>query len=327
MVQQPTIMSDIATGGTREETSSVLRLVNAAHKQLENLLFNLNNAPDAQARVIEIARVLTHATDSNPNIALACILLNQEEGSYAVRHCVDSAVVALLVARALQKGPSETLTIMAAALTMNVGMLPSQEQLQSRLNAISDQELALIHNHPQQGVDILKQAGINDPDWLNYVLLHHENEDGSGYPFRKTGDEIPLNAKIISLADRYCARVSSRSYRKSLLPNEALSDILLADHQSMDPMLTTCFIGVLGIYPTGAIVRLASGEIGVVAGKGDGPTTPLVHALIGAQGAPLPAPIKRNTANAQYAIREMLSEEQAGVRFNLQQVWGDEARP
>lgn len=329
MVQERTEISGVAAGkpASAEASPSVLRMINEAHRQLEQVLFNLGDEADAQGRILDIARALTQATDSNPDIALACILLNQEEGSYAVRHCIDSAVVALLVARALGQVPSETLTIMAAALTMNVGMLPSQEQLQSRLNAISDAELALIHRHPQQSVDMLKAAGVSDSEWLTYVLLHHENEDGSGYPHGRKGDEIPLNAKIIALADRYCARVSSRSYRKSLLPNEALSDILLADHHSVDPMLTTCFIRVLGIYPTGAVVRLANGEIGVVAGKGSSSTTPVVHAMIAPDGAPLPGPANRDTAASQFAIREMLSEERAGVRFSMQQVWGDEARP
>lgn len=329
MAQERTEISGVAArdAASAEESPSVLRMINQAHRQLEQVLFKLGDEADAQGRILDIARALMQATDSNPDIALACILLNQEEGSYAVRHCIDSAVVALLVARALGQVPSETLTIMAAALTMNVGMLPSQEQLQSRLNAISDAELALIHRHPQQSVDMLKAAGVSDNEWLTYVLLHHENEDGSGYPHGRKGDEIPLNAKIIALADRYCARVSSRSYRKSLLPNEALSDILLADHQSVDPMLTTCFIRVLGIYPTGAVVRLANGEIGVVAGKGSSSTTPVVHAMIAQDGAPLSTPIRRDTAAAQFAIREMLSEEKAGVRFSMQQIWGDEARP
>jgi HD-GYP domain-containing protein (c-di-GMP phosphodiesterase class II) len=329
MAQERIEISGVAAGkpASAEESPSVLRMINEAHRQLEQVLFNLGDEADAQGRILDIARALTQATDSNPDIALACILLNQEEGSYAVRHCIDSAVVALLVARALGQVPSETLTIMAAALTMNVGMLPSQEQLQSRLNAISDAELALIHRHPQQSVDMLKAAGVSDSEWLTYVLLHHENEDGSGYPNGRKGDEIPLNAKIIALADRYCARVSSRSYRKSLLPNEALSDILLADHHSVDPMLTTCFIRVLGIYPIGAVVRLANDEIGVVAGKGGSSTTPVVHAMIAPDGAPLPGPASRDTAASQFAIREMLSEERAGVRFSMQQVWGDEARP
>lgn len=329
MAQERTEISGVAADrpASAEESPSVLRMINQAHRQLEQVLFNLADEADAQGRILDIARALMRATDSNPDIALACILLNQEEGSYAVRHCIDSAVVALLVARALGQVPSETLTIMAAALTMNVGMLPSQEQLQSRLNAISDAELALIHRHPQQSADMLKAAGVSDNEWLTYVLLHHENEDGSGYPHGRKSDEIPLNAKIIALADRYCARVSSRSYRKSLLPNEALSDILLADHQSVDPMLTTCFIRVLGIYPTGAVVRLANGEIGVVAGKGSSSTTPVVHAMIAQDGAPLSPPIRRDTAAAQFAIREMLSEEKAGARFSMQQIWGDEARP
>ena len=308
-------------------SASVLRQINQAHRRLEYLLFNVERETGAQAQLLTVATQLMSAVDRHSDIALACILHNQDEGSYTVRHCIDSAVVAMLVARALGKGPHEIVTITAAALTMNIGMLHNHEQLQSRLNAISSQEIAVIRNHPQEGVNILKQAGIDDEDWLAYVLMHHENEDGSGYPHGKRGDDIPLNAKIISLADRYCARVSSRSYRKSLLPNEALTDILLADHRSVDPMLTACFIRVLGIYPTGAVVRLANGEIGVVSGKGKNSTTPIVHALVGADGILLPAAVQRDTASDSYAVREMLSDEQAGIRFRMHQVWGDAARP
>ena len=304
----------------------VLYRINEAHRELEHLLFNLQGESDAQARLLAVASKLMAAVDDAPDIALACILHNQDEGSYAVRHCIDTAVVAMLVARSLDKLPHQLLTIIAAALTMNIGMLHKHEQLQSRLNAISNDELAAIHAHPQEGVNILRGAGIADEEWLDCVLLHHENEDGTGYPFGKTGDEIPINAKIISLADRYCARVSSRSYRKSLLPIEALRDILLADHQIVDPMLTACFIRVVGMYPTGAVVRLANGEIGVVSGKGSDSTAPIVHVLVGADGVLLGTPQKRDTRAAAHGVREMLSGEQAGVRFRMWQVWGDEAR-
>jgi HD-GYP domain-containing protein (c-di-GMP phosphodiesterase class II) len=321
---------DDGTDAAQEDehrTLSVLRLINQAHRRLEHLLFNLDSEADAQKSILDIATALTNAVDANPDVALACILLNQDEGSYAVRHCIDSAVVSQLVARAIGKGPRDTLITMAGALTMNIGMLGNQEQLQSRLNAISPREFALIQDHPQQGVNILRSAGIDDEDWLNCVLLHHENEDGSGYPFGKTGADIPLNAKIISLADRYCARVSSRSYRKPLLPNEALRDLLLADHKNVDPMLTACFIRVLGTYPIGAVVRLASGETGVVYGKGKSSTTPVVHVLAGPQGTPALQALRRDTGDDAYAIREMLSEGQAGIRFSMQQVWGEAAQP
>jgi len=306
---------------------SVLRRINEAHRELDYLLFNLERVPDAQSRLLALAGNLMAAVEDGPDIALACILHNQDEGSYAVRHCIDTAVVAMLVARALDKLPNQILTVVAGALTMNIGMLHKHEQLQTRLNAISQDELAAIHAHPEVGADILRRAGITDEEWLDCVLLHHENEDGSGYPYGWTGERIPVTVKIIALADRYCARISSRSYRRSLLPIEALRDILLADQHLVDPMLTACFIRVVGMYPTGAVVRLASGEIGVVSGKGSDSTAPAVQVLVGADGVLLGTPVMRDSGNAGFGVREMLSSEQAGVRFRMWQVWGEDARP
>ena len=325
MEQRPIDMPDSAAR-TPPMRQPVLRRINEVHLELEHLLFNLERESDAQGRLLAVAGKLIAAIEDGPDIALACILHNQDQGSYAVRHCIDTAVVAMLVARALNKLPHERLTVVAGALTMNIGMLHKHEQLQSRLNAISGDELASIHAHPQQGVDILRRAGITDADWLDCVLLHHENEDGSGYPFGRTSDAIPLNVKIIALADRYCARISSRSYRQSLLPIEALRELLLADHKIVDPMLTACFIRVVGMYPTGAVVRLASGEIGVVSGKGSDSTAPAVMVLVGRDGVLLGTPVRRDTGEVGFGVREMLSGEQAGVRFRMWQVWGEDAR-
>lgn len=309
----------------QEEKPSVLRFLNLANKRLERLLFNLQAEAGVQAKIVEVATVIQYAIDINSDIALACILLNQSAGSYVVRHCVDTAVTAMLIARSLNKPAPEQMSITAAALTMNVGMLRYQDQLQARLDALTDAEMDVIRSHPQNSVNQLSQAGVEDKDWLSYVLLHHENEDGSGYPLRRAGGEIPQNAKIIAIADRYCARVSSRTYRKSLLPNAALRDILLSEKKNIDPQLAAVFLRELGVYPTGTFVRLENGEIAVVTGKGGSITTPFVHAFIGPRGAPLSFPIKRDTSKSLHAIRDVLHGDQAILRFSLQQIWGDEA--
>lgn len=309
----------------QQETPSVLRLINLANKRLERLLLGLQNEPDSPGKLLEVAKTVVFATDLNPDIALACILLNQRAGDYPVRHSVDTAVVSTLVARSSKIGPEEVVTLVAAALTMNLGMLPYHAQLQRKQGSLSDQETELIRQHPQEGVRMLELAGVRDPDWLAYILSHHENEDGSGYSFGKMGKDIPQNAKIISLADRYCARVSARDYRKPVLPNVALRDIFLEGGKGVDPVLAAHFIKELGIYPPGTLVRLNNGEIGVVSKKGEGATTPIVHALIGPRGAPLSFPIKRDTAKELFAIRETLREDQANIRFSMQQVWGNEA--
>lgn len=309
-----------------QELPSVVRLINLSNKRLERLLFNIAVETDAANKILEVARAIIYATKINSDIALASILLNQEAGNYPVRHCIDTAVVSLLISNALKKSDDEILMITAAALTMNIGMLRQQEMLQSTERALTEAEIKVIKDHPEEGVNLLKAAGVDNEIWLSNVLLHHENEDGSGYPLGKAGKDIPDTVKIISIADRYCARVSGRNYRKALLPNAALRDILLSDKKNIDPVLVTCFIRELGIYPTGTFVRLENGEIGVVTGKGETTTTPVVHALIGPRGAPLSFPIKRETSKQLYSIREVLHEDQAAIRFSMQQLWGDEAR-
>lgn len=308
------------------ELPSVLRFINLAHKRLEGLLFDLHHQADAQAKIMEVAKTVIYATNLNPDIAVACILLNQSVSSYAGRHSMDTAVVALLVAQVMKKSADEILTIVAAALTMNIGMLRQHDHFQNKPEPLGEKEREFIKHHPEAGVDLLKQAGIDNPDWLMYVLQHHENEDGSGYPYGLKGPEIAQNAKIISLADRYCARVTGRTYRKPLLPSAALRGLFVEDSKAIDTHLAPYFIHELGMYPPGSYVRLQNGEIGVVTHKGKQPSAPVVHALLGPRGAPLSFPIQRDTSKTLFAIREALYPEQADVRFSMQQLWGKEAR-
>lgn len=307
------------------ELPSALRFINLAGKRLERLLYNLGNEADAQVKILEVAKALSYAADINSDIAIASIFLNQTATHYAVRHCVDTALVALLIARAMKKSQEETQAIMAAGLTMNVAMLRQQDQLENKQEPLSEKEAELIRIHPVEGVEILKQAGISHPEWLSYVLLHHENEDGSGYPLGKEVKNIPQNAKILALADRYCACVSMRKYRKTLLPGTALRDVLLVGGKARDPMLAAYFIKELGTYPPGTFVRLQNGEIGVVTRRGKVAATPSVHTFIGPRGAPLSFPIQRDTGKDLYAIRDILGGEQAMLRFSMQQIWGAEA--
>lgn len=309
----------------KQEIPSALRFINLANKRLERLLYNLGNEADAQAKILEVVNALTYAVDINPDIALGCIFLNQAAANYAVRHCVDTAVLALAIARAMNQTPEDTRAIMAAALTMNIGMLRQQDQLQGKQEPLTEKEAEIIRNHPNESVNILQQSGISDPAWLSYVRLHHENDDGSGYPLGKAAGEIPQGAKILAMSDHYCAAVANRKYRKTLLPGAVLRDVFLSGGKASDPMLAAYFIKELGTYPPGTFVRLQNGEIGVVTRRTKSAATPVVHALIGPRGAPLSFPIQRDTAKELYAIREAVSGEQATLRFSMHQLWGDEA--
>jgi HD-GYP domain-containing protein (c-di-GMP phosphodiesterase class II) len=314
-----------AQQAAKREIPSALRLINLANKRLERLLYNLSNEADAEAKILEVTKALSYATDINADIALASIFLNHAAGNYTVRHCIDTALIALMISRAMGKPTEEAQIIMAAALTMNIAMLRQQDQLMLKQEPLTERETELIRAHPAQGVELLKQSGITHQEWLSCVLMHHEKEDGSGYPLGKEVKEIPQNAKILAYSDRYCASVSVRKYRKTLLPSAALRDVLIAGGKPSDPMLAAYFIKELGASPPGSFVRLQNGEIGVVTRRGKSPSTPVVHAFIGPRGAPLSFPIQRDTTKELYAIRDTLSSDQAVLRFSMQQLWGEEA--
>lgn len=316
---------DDINAGPARETPSVLRMLNLAEKRLERLLFGVSVEPDFPAKLMEVATSVIAAVEQNSDIALACILLNQQTDDYPVRHGLDTAVVAILVAQSMNLTHDEITTLAAAALTMNVGMLRQQAQLQHKLEAPSEKEIESIHQHQLEGAGMLEAAGVHDAVWLAYVRSHHESEFGDDDLADLTGKEISSGTKILALADRYCASISERKHHKSHLPSTALREIFLEKGKGIDPTLAAYFIKVLGLYPPGTLVRLNNGEIGVVSQKGDGPITPIVHALVGPHGVALSIPVRRDTAGEPFAIKEALHVDQAGIRFSMHQVWGEEA--
>jgi hypothetical protein len=135
------------------------------------------------------------------------------------------------------------------------------------------------------------------------------------------GEAIPLSVRIISLADTYSAMVTPRVYRGQILARDALRDIFLKRGGEMDAELAQVFIKELGVFPPGTYVKLQNGEVGIVSRRGENAMKPIVQAVIGPRGAPLPHPLKRDSAEADYAIREMVARDRA-AKLDVHRMWG-----
>jgi hypothetical protein len=303
--------------------ASVLQSLNSINKRLERMLMDLRSETGPDHELRKIAQELIAAVERAPDVALAAIYLNQIAGLYSVRHCVEAAIVASLLARTMGKSEVEVLTITAAALTMNVGMVRLIEVFQCKDCALTSEERAAVRRHPTESADLLRRVGVSDDDWIDYVLLHPENEDGSGYPEGRLGPEIPQNAKLIGMADRYCAFVSARNYRRSLLPHLALHKLCTECEVPVEPGLAAQFTQEIGPYPPGTLVRLQNGEVGVVSARANATGALTVHALRGADGKALAAPVVRRSSEGGCGIEEALHEDQANLRFSMKHVWGE----
>ncbi|MES2257580.1 MAG: HD domain-containing phosphohydrolase [Pseudomonadota bacterium] len=332
MTQYGSSLKDIVMGDVAMPVAarpSVLHDLNQANRRLEKLLADLRNERNAESELRHIARSVLDAVELNTDIALACIFLSQIAGTYAVRHCIETAVVAVSVARRMRKAQDETLVIALAALTMNVGMLRHQNTF-NKNSSLTSEEMSIVRRHPAESVDLLRDAGVQDEEWISCVLMHHENDDGSGYPEGRTSDEITQNARLISLADRYCAQVSARNYRCSVLPDQALHNLLGNPDKVADALLADHFASQLGQYPPGSLVRLQNGEIGVVTQR-DGGGHLHIHCLRDASGKPMRDAggtllvALRHSGDPDCAIAAVLSEDEADVRFSMKQIWGEQA--
>lgn len=311
-----------------DDAPSVLHQLNDANWRLERLLHDLHTNTDAERDLRDIAACVVRAVEQQPDIALACVFLNQIGGSHAVRHSTETAVVASLIARGLQAGPQTTLRVVAAALTMNASMLHQHDNFQSRRTALTREEIELMRRHPADSAELLKCAGIKDEEWLACVMLHHQHDSGDGD--EDDGGVVNRDARLIGLADRYCARVSARNYRSSLLPDHALHHALREARLPVEVELAAQLALQLGAYPPGSLVRLENGERGVVTRRAQGGAGALVRVLTGADGKPLagdtaPFAALRRTDAAGWAIAEALHENQLAVRFSMRHVWGEQA--
>ena len=147
------------------------------------------------------------------------------------------------------------------------------------------------------------------------MLQHHEHEDGSGYPSGRS--DVADLASLARRADVYTAKLSARSHRDAIAADIAGRQIFMEDPGH--PM-TAALVKEFGIYPPGCHVRLVSGEMAIVVARGSSITTPIVACLSNARGAPLPAPVRRDTANKAYAVEAVVGERSVTVRPTLEQL-------
>lgn len=302
--------------------ASVLRSLNLLAQRLERVLLSLGSGSNADAELRAIAGGVDLAVRQSPDIALASIYLNQIAGPYSVRHCVEAAIICALIAPAMENGEAETSRIVAAALTMNAGMMRLVEIFQLKDCALSSGERSAIVRHPAESVELLRRAGIDDEEWLACVFAHHELDDGSGYPEGRSGSEIPEAARLLGMADRYCALVSARNYRRSLLPPEALKKL---SDDCNHPWVVAAFEQEIGQYPPGTLVRLANGETGVVSLRRGADGARQVHSLRDTLGVAFVPMEQRSTREPAFQLAAALHEDSAGLRFSMRQIWGDAA--
>jgi len=131
-----------------------------------------------------------------------------------------------------------------AALLHDIGKVEIPEEILNKTTSLNNSELLIMRNHPNYSVDILEP--LSDMESLiDTIKYHHERYDGKGYPSGIKGNDIPLEARILCVADAYDAMLSNRPYRKGMEKRQALEELKAKSGTQFDPLVVNTFINIL----------------------------------------------------------------------------------
>ena len=256
-----------------------------ANEIVRNLLVDVRLGRQIEIEKVEplVARIVDSIFASAD--ALLPLARLKQHDNYTFQHSVS--VCALMTAFARTLGlPRETIREIAiGALLHDVGKARIPDEILNKPGKLTDAEFEQMKSHVVQSKLILMATPGISPIALEVAAQHHERFDGSGYPNRLAGDAISLYGRMAAIVDVYDAITSERVYHKGMPPTEALRKLLEWSSNHFEPRLAQAFIRSVGIYPTGALVRLESKRLAVVqAQHADKPTLPRVKVIFHTAG-------------------------------------------
>ncbi|MCK5271961.1 MAG: diguanylate cyclase [Sedimentisphaerales bacterium] len=167
---------------------------------------------------------------------------------FIANHAENVHVYAEYIAREMSLSSEQIETIKTAALLHDIGMIGVPAGILTKSTPLTEQERAVIRQHPLTGVRIISQIGIFHQE-LNIIKHHHENFDGTGYPDALVGKNIPFGARILAAADIFDAITSDRSHRKAFSHDEAIAEITACAGNRLDPEIVEALLKTAANHP------------------------------------------------------------------------------
>jgi diguanylate cyclase (GGDEF)-like protein len=167
-----------------------------------------------------------------------------EKNKREKEHSEHVSVLAGKTAKAMGLSDQKVKEIQMTGLLHDIGKIAIREKLLNKKGRLTTEEYEEIKRHPESGYQILKSVDAYS-SIAEDILSHHERYDGLGYPKGLKGKEIPLVARIISIADAYDAMVSDRSYRMGMTQEAALKEIIDHAGTQFDPIISEIFVAMM----------------------------------------------------------------------------------
>lgn len=272
----------IATSGREVATASYTSALELM-RDLDRLI-RTNRAASTE-RVRGVVRSLVDNILSNQQALLELSGL-KDYHEYTFFHSVNVAILSLALGSTLSSDRRFLNSLGVGALMHDIGKITIDADVLNKPGALTSEEWDAVRLHPLYGAEVAATMPGLDRSSIVVVLEHHMRFDKDGYPQRRPARHQHLTSRIVAVADAYDAMTSKRSYSGARLQDEAMEVLARNAGSAFDSVLVRLFVQMMGIYPPRSVVRLSSGETGVVVHPGDSDVLrPCVRIFADAEGA------------------------------------------
>lgn len=200
---------------------------------------------------------------SDMNSVMTCLDQVKSIDEYTYAHSVNVSLLCMLMGKWLKLDDVRVNELLQMGLLHDIGKSQIEVGIVNKPDKLSPAEYEEMKKHTTLGYRILQKSQLSREVCMG-VLMHHEREDGSGYPMAARGPQIPLYAKICAIADSYAAMTAARSYSTKQCPFTAFKVLQDENFGKMDPTLLSTFFSNMAHYYIGNHVLLDSGETGEI---------------------------------------------------------------
>jgi len=192
------------------------------------------------------------------------LIQSKDKNDTLARKSVNVCILALAFGKHIGIPKDKMYELGLGALLHDIGMIQIPSRILLKKQPLTPAERTIMEKHTEYGLAILAKTQEIPVNVLKIVHSHHERMDGKGYPQKLQDKEIGLLVRMVTIASVYEALTRERFYTETLTPVAALKYLYTSGKAIFDAPLVEKFIQALGIYPSGCVVVLNSGEIGVV---------------------------------------------------------------
>lgn len=253
---------DIKT--TTEEMPVARMAVDEASNRVVSLMESVKAGKSVDVKQVKgVVEPILESIIRNPE-ALMWLTQMRHKDSYTYSHSVDNCALAIAFGRHMGLPKDDLNTLAMGLLVMDIGKMKVPAEVLNKTEPLTEAEFKLVRGHVNHSVEILGKSEGIDIDIVNIALTHHERFDGSGYPNGLVGVQTPVYGRIAGIIDCYDAMTSKRPYGDPVSPYTALQEIYNWRNKYFQEELVEQFLQCLGVFPTGSLVEMHSGEVAIV---------------------------------------------------------------